>query len=461
MDSLLDPGDLRVVEDAAGSGCTLACSRAFKRGELLFRSAPFGVAIAHKFALRWCSFCLSFQDEDKAFPIRCDTCRHAHYCSESCRAAHAEPHGAQCRTLTAIIKAGLKEDVEILAVWLADAWASRAPTSTEARGMDALRHKWASSCKPCTLLRGPSGRCPGACRRAALARCEAEKSTADAEGGPPAPSTEHLLALCRDLPDYAGYADRAKLYKEASTVFADLWAAANRSKAKKEEAARPARGQGRRKAGVKTAAPGCAAAGDAEVEDQGLPAAPAVEVEAPQREERPQADQMEEWLARGQRNEFGIFDMEGEEHGKVQFPAVAMINSSCLPNVVVRIEGRAMYVYALRSLAAGTRLCVSYGNLSLKLKERRWNMSQSWGFDCMCGRCLGREKEAAAFDAEHLCTCGGVRVPDVMADGEQDNVKASKAADAGETVAMVAPKARSAFALLADSDESDEEDDGE
>eukprot|EP00928_Gymnodinium_smaydae_P026215 TRINITY_DN20654_c0_g1_i1.p1 TRINITY_DN20654_c0_g1~~TRINITY_DN20654_c0_g1_i1.p1 ORF type:complete len:334 (-),score=77.45 TRINITY_DN20654_c0_g1_i1:118-1119(-) len=332
MESLFDPKDLRIVEDVR-SGRNLACVRSFKAGELLLRSAPMGVGVSHRFAHQWCSYCMSFNDTGK-YTLCCESCKHAHYCSEDCRAAHAEAHASQCGALMLMMKAGLRHEEEVLAIWLADAWSSREPkpaATPAAASLEALRRKWALTCKPCSLLH-----------------------------------------------------------------------------------------------------------------------------EAAPKRERPEQEVLEDMLTRGQRNDFGLFDPTGAEHGKVQFPAVAMVNHSCMPNCALRMEGRMMCVYALRDLKAGSQVSVSYNNLRVKASERRLKMKNTWGFECVCERCVGK-KDAyiAAYDSKYVCSCGGVRVPEVVSDNDEDDEESTQE----ENAVKAAPKARNAFSALMDSDEdeSDEE----
>eukprot|EP00928_Gymnodinium_smaydae_P026216 TRINITY_DN20654_c0_g1_i2.p1 TRINITY_DN20654_c0_g1~~TRINITY_DN20654_c0_g1_i2.p1 ORF type:complete len:435 (-),score=109.27 TRINITY_DN20654_c0_g1_i2:118-1422(-) len=433
MESLFDPKDLRIVEDVR-SGRNLACVRSFKAGELLLRSAPMGVGVSHRFAHQWCSYCMSFNDTGK-YTLCCESCKHAHYCSEDCRAAHAEAHASQCGALMLMMKAGLRHEEEVLAIWLADAWSSREPkpaATPAAASLEALRRKWALTCKPCSLLHeaAPSGRCHGACdfaERAAAAKRPAAKG-ADIEE-PPIPGLDHLLGLCKDGPGFEGYTERAKSYKSAAKCFADSFEKALRAGHVARAARDLAKQQGH---------------GDVEATDAAL------------KRERPEQEVLEDMLTRGQRNDFGLFDPTGAEHGKVQFPAVAMVNHSCMPNCALRMEGRMMCVYALRDLKAGSQVSVSYNNLRVKASERRLKMKNTWGFECVCERCVGK-KDAyiAAYDSKYVCSCGGVRVPEVVSDNDEDDEESTQE----ENAVKAAPKARNAFSALMDSDEdeSDEE----
>ncbi|CAE8625556.1 unnamed protein product, partial [Polarella glacialis] len=150
--------DICIIEDAA-FGRNLACARRFDRGDLIFQSAPLGVAVRPRFANLWCAYCLNFHgDSGPPLSMSCKTCHHAHYCSETCRAAHASAHAVQCAALKVMSTKQLPDDAAILALWLADLWL---PQGESARDLSCCPQQRSWN-KPCGLHQALSGRCPGA-----------------------------------------------------------------------------------------------------------------------------------------------------------------------------------------------------------------------------------------------------------------------------------------------------------
>lgn len=67
-------------------------------------------------------------------------------------------------------------------------------------------------------------------------------------------------------------------------------------------------------------------------------------------------------LERGPMNEFGLWCADGEagSAGTAYYPAGAMCNHSCLPNMVHQFEGTDLVFYTVREVKAGESLCFSY-----------------------------------------------------------------------------------------------------
>ncbi|CAE8636183.1 unnamed protein product, partial [Polarella glacialis] len=136
-------------------------------------------------------------------------------------------------------------------------------------------------------------------------------------------------------------------------------------------------------------------------------------------------------LSAGPLNEFGLWNEGGESDGRCFAPTAALANHSCVPCCTQRVEGGRVCLVALRDLAAGEELSFSYIDLSLPSDERQQLIWQSWHFRCSCVRCSCAEEASSrsgaaaassvqaalrAFDARHLCVCGGL----VVSKGEEN-----------------------------------------
>eukprot|EP00730_Choanoeca_flexa_P016621 TRINITY_DN7897_c0_g1_i2.p1 TRINITY_DN7897_c0_g1~~TRINITY_DN7897_c0_g1_i2.p1 ORF type:complete len:508 (+),score=104.82 TRINITY_DN7897_c0_g1_i2:22-1524(+) len=88
------------------------------------------------------------------------------------------------------------------------------------------------------------------------------------------------------------------------------------------------------------------------------------------------------------------------------FPAIAMLNHSCMPNCVVVTEPYGILaVRTIRPLAAGTECFVSYVDLLLPQQQRIDILKTNKEFVCTCLRCI----EPNAFPREHTLT--SIRCP--------------------------------------------------
>jgi hypothetical protein len=76
-----------------------------------------------------------------------------------------------------------------------------------------------------------------------------------------------------------------------------------------------------------------------------------------------------------------------ERCGLGLFPLCALFNHSCWPNVSYTNAGRRLEFRALRAVAAGEELCVSYGTLYATRASRRAELQREKGFFCRCPRC--------------------------------------------------------------------------
>eukprot|EP00906_Rhabdomonas_costata_P032455 RCo045722 len=100
-------------------------------------------------------------------------------------------------------------------------------------------------------------------------------------------------------------------------------------------------------------------------------------------------DDGDEARVRGQARANAFRHSEG---GWTVFPVLSRFNHSCWPNAcALHGQGRAV-VYALREVAAGDELTISYLDLGqpLPFEQRRAVLREQFGFDCECELCAQR-----------------------------------------------------------------------
>lgn len=68
------------------------------------------------------------------------------------------------------------------------------------------------------------------------------------------------------------------------------------------------------------------------------------------------------------------------------FPAVAMLNHSCVPNCVFVFVGDSLVIRSSRPVKQGEELSISYFDVLKPVKERRMT-TLNWNFSCTCPRC--------------------------------------------------------------------------
>jgi hypothetical protein len=68
-------------------------------------------------------------------------------------------------------------------------------------------------------------------------------------------------------------------------------------------------------------------------------------------------------------------------------PVASFFNHSCLPNCAKSHRGAAVRVVALRDIADGEEVSISYAFLTDSAAKRRQTLRYSFLFDCMCERC--------------------------------------------------------------------------
>jgi hypothetical protein len=82
------------------------------------------------------------------------------------------------------------------------------------------------------------------------------------------------------------------------------------------------------------------------------------------------------------------------------FPSVARINHACRPNAHARFLPKTllMEIKALRDIAAGEEISISYGRVDLKFQERRRLYKDGWNFECTCDMCTASTYAVAGSD---------------------------------------------------------------
>ena len=350
-----------VASPSFGRG--VVASRAIRAGERVLASAPLGVAIDRRHMPTRCSLCFATretrtcigggsdssgeEDGELEHPLSCERCHSVFYCSASCQLQASEQHALECEALRAV-------DCE-------------KRLKKEERALARL------------LI-------------SAIATL-----AAGSDGGGVAPCTlPQLLQLFPDQPQSVGFRKRAKQRKVAAEALVRL--------------------------GGQTLLNSCVAAGGQDFRDVAL---------------------LMSMLSRGPMNEFGLYcvsDDDGDHGsstaGTAYYPAAAMLNHSCVPNVAHQFEGRCLVFYALHDIDVGAPLCFAYVSptAATNTAERQTILRASWCFTCVCERCCLRTlptsayeaaaagvngdataamvlAQLAAYDAQHLCICGQLRLP--------------------------------------------------
>lgn len=109
-------------------------------------------------------------------------------------------------------------------------------------------------------------------------------------------------------------------------------------------------------------------------------------------------------------------EASGLSTGHALYLACALLNHACRPNCVRYFHGNRVIVRTLTALPAGSELTISYGLKScLDYRERREQLKERFGFDCLCADCCeeaareesGREETAREKDGREMKTSEG------------------------------------------------------
>ncbi|KAF8932665.1 hypothetical protein BGZ47_011254 [Haplosporangium gracile] len=102
-------------------------------------------------------------------------------------------------------------------------------------------------------------------------------------------------------------------------------------------------------------------------------------------------------------NSFGIRDSSDELLGFAVFPRASFFNHSCRPNIQKKrrqsshtVRTRQMEYWSTTVIGEGEECCISYGDISTDVMERRARLEDMYFFWCSCPRCSEEEKEEKA-----------------------------------------------------------------
>ncbi|KAL6049140.1 SET domain-containing protein [Balamuthia mandrillaris] len=96
------------------------------------------------------------------------------------------------------------------------------------------------------------------------------------------------------------------------------------------------------------------------------------------------------------------------------FPVASLINHSCKPNMCYSTVGDIVYLTAIKPIAAGEELCISYIDLYQSRKQRQEELHRTKFFQCRCTRCTSPLSQSPdRFVEGFTCpkkACGGLMV---------------------------------------------------
>ncbi|KAF9919490.1 hypothetical protein FBU30_010964 [Linnemannia zychae] len=96
-------------------------------------------------------------------------------------------------------------------------------------------------------------------------------------------------------------------------------------------------------------------------------------------------------------NSFGIRDSSDELLGFAVFPRACFFNHSCRPNVLKKrrqsLQTRQMEYWSSSVILEGEECCISYGDISTGVEERRARLEDMYFFTCSCSRCIEEAAE--------------------------------------------------------------------
>ncbi|PWY73707.1 SET and MYND domain protein [Aspergillus heteromorphus CBS 117.55] len=102
-------------------------------------------------------------------------------------------------------------------------------------------------------------------------------------------------------------------------------------------------------------------------------------------------------------NSFNLTNAVYDRIGVYLHPYAALINHSCTANAVVGFEGDELYVKALRPIAKGDQIFISYVDATNPYSVRRTELRGRYYFDCRCERCQ-TESSSAPTSSETAAT---------------------------------------------------------
>lgn len=94
-------------------------------------------------------------------------------------------------------------------------------------------------------------------------------------------------------------------------------------------------------------------------------------------------------------NGFTVEDDELSHIGTAVYPDVALINHSCLPNVIVTYNGTSAEIRAVQNMKPGDELFISYIDLLYPTDDRNSMLRDSYYFTCECQECKTKSTDKA------------------------------------------------------------------
>lgn len=99
-------------------------------------------------------------------------------------------------------------------------------------------------------------------------------------------------------------------------------------------------------------------------------------------------------LSKLETNAFNICNGDLQPIGIGVYPSASLFNHSCRPNACAVFEGTTLCISAVRDIAPGEEIVISYIDLGASLERRRSELRKGFGFVCTCERCIHEEKKA-------------------------------------------------------------------
>lgn len=98
-------------------------------------------------------------------------------------------------------------------------------------------------------------------------------------------------------------------------------------------------------------------------------------------------------------NGFTVEDEELYHMGTAVYPDVALVNHSCLPNVIITFNGTTAEVRAVKEIKPGDEVMISYIDLLYPTDDRNNRLLESYYFTCDCQECKNKSQDKAKLKA--------------------------------------------------------------
>eukprot|EP00899_Mesostigma_viride_P022154 jgi/Mesvir1/3122/Mv05562-RA.1 len=90
-------------------------------------------------------------------------------------------------------------------------------------------------------------------------------------------------------------------------------------------------------------------------------------------------------------NAHTLCDGEIKAYGIGLYPIAALLNHSCDPSAILLFDGVQGVLHALKDIAVGDEVCISYVELAASTPSRRKELAEQYFFTCNCLRCVDTE----------------------------------------------------------------------